>query len=170
MTKVLNKTTKIQRKAAASKRTPLPATQADLDRALITRLQANARESTAELARKLGAARTTVVARLAKLEASGVIVGYTARLASDAPGSADGLTAHVSLTVEPKAGPSVEKRIAKIPEVRQLLAVSGPYDYIAVVRAASAMQLNGLLDELGQTEGVVRTQSAIVLQAKVDRV
>jgi DNA-binding Lrp family transcriptional regulator len=141
----------------------------DLDRALIARLQANARESTANLARALGTARTTIVARLARLESSGVVLGYTAKLASDAPGSANALTAHVSLTVELKAGPSVEKRIARIPEVRQLLAVSGPYDYIAVVRAASAMQLNGLLDELGQIDGVVRTQSAIVLQAKVDR-
>ena len=42
----------------------------DLDRRLILLLQANARESTATLARKLGVARTTVVARLARLEAS----------------------------------------------------------------------------------------------------
>ena len=39
------------------------------DRRLIALLQANARESTANLARKLGVARTTVVARLARLEA-----------------------------------------------------------------------------------------------------
>ena len=37
------------------------------DRDLITLLQANARESSANLARKLGIARTTVVARLARL-------------------------------------------------------------------------------------------------------
>ena len=39
----------------------------DLDRRLVLLLQANARESTATLARKLGVARTTVVARLARL-------------------------------------------------------------------------------------------------------
>ena len=55
-------------------------TKDQLDRDLITLLQANARESTANLARKLGIARTTVVARLARLERDGVIVGYTARL------------------------------------------------------------------------------------------
>ena len=49
-----------------------------LDRELITLLQANARESTANLARKLGIARTTVVARLARLESEGVVaVSYT---------------------------------------------------------------------------------------------
>ncbi|MDP1125047.1 AsnC family transcriptional regulator, partial [Klebsiella pneumoniae] len=65
---------------------PVPSSVAppdDLDRRLILLLQANARDSTATLARKLGVARTTVVARLARLEASGRIVGYTARLGGD---------------------------------------------------------------------------------------
>ena len=48
-----------------------------LDRRLLALLQANARASTAELARQLGVARTTVLARLARLERSGVVVGYT---------------------------------------------------------------------------------------------
>src|SRR3989344_3197869 len=41
----------------------------DTDRQLLSLLQANAREGTATLARKLGLARTTVVARIARLEA-----------------------------------------------------------------------------------------------------
>ena len=47
----------------------------ELDRRLIARLQANARESTAALARALGVARTTVRARQAGLEREGVLVG-----------------------------------------------------------------------------------------------
>jgi Mn-dependent DtxR family transcriptional regulator len=39
----------------------------------------NARASTADLARQLGVARTTVVARLARLEREGIISGYTVR-------------------------------------------------------------------------------------------
>ena len=63
---------------------PVPALRDRLDRDLITLLQANARESTANLARKLGIARTTVVARLARLEADGLIAGYTVRLGGEA--------------------------------------------------------------------------------------
>ncbi|HLL17412.1 MAG TPA: AsnC family transcriptional regulator, partial [Rubrivivax sp.] len=48
-----------------------------LDRRLIALLQANARSSAADLARQLGVARTTVLARLARLEKQAVIVGYT---------------------------------------------------------------------------------------------
>ena len=47
---------------------------------LDTALQADAREGTAQLARKLGLARTTVVARIARLERSGVVAGYGVRL------------------------------------------------------------------------------------------
>ena len=47
----------------------------DTDRALIAALQHNARESVSTLARKLGVARTTVLARMQKLESGGVIPG-----------------------------------------------------------------------------------------------
>ncbi|CAN5215992.1 hypothetical protein BH09PSE6_BH09PSE6_16930 [soil metagenome] len=60
---------------------PVPALTDPLDRSLVTLLQANARESATALARKLGVARTTVVARIARLERERVIVGYTVRLA-----------------------------------------------------------------------------------------
>lgn len=40
----------------------------DIDRNLIALLQMNARESVANLARQLGVARTTVIARIARLE------------------------------------------------------------------------------------------------------
>ena len=52
----------------------------DIDRQLLSLLQTNAREGTALLARKLGLARTTVVARIARLERSGVVAGYGVRL------------------------------------------------------------------------------------------
>ena len=55
----------------------------ELDRKLLTLLQSDARASTADLARQLGVARTTIVARLARLEHDRVIVGYTVRLGAD---------------------------------------------------------------------------------------
>lgn len=43
----------------------------DVDRALLALLQTDARQSTADLARHLGVARTTVVARLSRLSVTG---------------------------------------------------------------------------------------------------
>ena len=140
----------------------------ELDRRLIALLQANARASTATLARRLGVARTTIVARLARLEASGVIVGYTVRLA--ATEGEQGVQAFVSLSVSPKAARAVIERLSLLPELRQLAAVSGEFDYLAVLRAPSTQRLDALLDEIGQIDGVSRTTTSVLLAMRGDRV
>ena len=139
----------------------------DLDRRLIGLLQADARASTADLARTLHVARTTVVARLARLERDGVIVGYTVRLAGDAPDQ--GVQAYVGVTVSPKSARVVQRRLQALPELRQLCTVSGEVDCIALLRADSPARLDALLDEIGAIEGVVKTTTSVVLAVRVDR-
>ena len=153
-------------------KTPPPAPHAsprdDTDRGLIALLQANARESAAQLARRLGIARTTVLARLARLERERVIVGYTVRLGQDSQDTA--LQAFVMMSVQPRAGRTVEARLQRMPEVRMLCTVSGEYDYMAHLQAASAVRLDALLDEIGALEGVLRTQTSVMLGKRIDRV
>ncbi|HEY8908122.1 MAG TPA: Lrp/AsnC family transcriptional regulator [Rhodoferax sp.] len=139
-----------------------------LDRELLALLQINARESAANLARKLGTARTTVLSRLSRLERDGVIAGYTVRLAQDM--LSQGLQAFVGLTVQPKAGRSIEERLQRMPEVRQLCAVSGEFDYVLLLRAESAVRLNALLDDIRNLEGVVKTTTSVALAWKIDRI
>ena len=140
----------------------------ELDRNLIALLQANARDSTANLARKLGVARTTVLARLARLERDGVVVGYTARLGQD---QADrGVQAYVGITTEPKSARTVTKALARLPELRLLCSVSGEFDYIALLRTESTARLDTLLDEIGQIDGVIKTTTSVVLALRIDRV
>jgi DNA-binding Lrp family transcriptional regulator len=138
-----------------------------LDRELIALLQANARESVANLGRKLGVARTTVLARLARLEASGVIVGYTVRLGGES--TEQGVQAYVGISINPKMQRDVIRRLTKLPELRHLASVSGPFDYMALLRAPTTMRLDALLDEIGELEGVLRTTSSVVLAIRVDR-
>ena len=144
-----------------------PHAKDQIDRDLITLLQANARDSTANLARKLGVARTTVVARLARLERDGVIVGYTVRLAlhDERPQ----VRAHVGITLQPKTSRDVIRRLQKLPELLQLSSVSGEFDYIAILRADTTARLDALLDEIGEIDGVHRTSTAVVLAVRIDR-
>ncbi len=139
----------------------------DTDRALIALLQANARESTANLARQLGLARTTVVARLARLEREGVIVGYTVRLGRD--DERPQVRAHVGITLQPKSGRDVLRRLQRLPELLQLSSVSGEFDYIAILSAESTARLDALLDEIGDLDGVLKTTTSVVLALRVDR-
>ena len=138
-----------------------------LDRQLITLLQADARQSTADLARKLGVARTTVLARLVRLERQGVIVGYTVRLGQDEGDR--GVEAYVGISTEPKSARDVTQRLAALPELRQLCSVSGEFDYLALLRAESTARLDALLDEIGAIGGVRKTTTSVVLARRIDR-
>lgn len=154
--------------AAAAARRGHPTMLLDtLDRRLIALLQADARASAADLARRLGVARTTVLARLARLERERVIVGYTVRLGQDE--GERGVEAFVGITTEPKSGALVTQRLAALPELRQLCSVSGEYDYIALLRAESPARLDTLLDEIGAIDGVRRTTTSVVLARRIDR-
>lgn len=138
-----------------------------LDRDLLVLLQAHARESTANLARKLGVARTTVVARLARFEREGVIVGYTVRLGVESAERC--VQAFVGISIQPKMAKDVIRRLTRLPELRQLSSVSGEFDYMALLRAESTQRLDGLLDEIGDIEGVIKTNTSVVLAVRVDR-
>ena len=139
-----------------------------LDRQLIALLQADARQSTADLARKLAVARTTVLARLVRLERQGVIVGYTVRLGQDE--GERGVEAYVGISTEPKSARDVTQRLATLPELRQLCSVSGEFDYLALLRADTPARLDALLDEIGAIDGVRKTTTSVVLARRIDRV
>ena len=140
----------------------------DIDRNLVALLQMNARESVANLARQLGVARTTVIARIARLEKNNVIAGYGVRLGQDVLDAS--IQAYVGIKLMPKYGRDLQKRFARMPEIQLLCAVSGEFDYVAWLRADSPDRLNDLLDEIGALEGVERTTISIILARKIDRV
>ncbi|HTI18982.1 MAG TPA: Lrp/AsnC family transcriptional regulator [Trinickia sp.] len=139
----------------------------ELDRSLIAQLQVNARESVANLARRLGVARTTVLARIERLERTQVIAGYGVRLGQDVLDAS--INAYVGIILAPKYGPDLQKRLSKMPEIQLLCAVSGEFDYVAWLRADSPDRLNELLDQIGTLEGVERTTTSIILARKIDR-
>lgn len=137
------------------------------DRALIALLRENARASTAELARKLGLSRTTIQSRMERLERQRVIAGYTITVPDELEASL--VRAHVMITQVPKQSAAIEVALRKIPEVRVLHSVSGPFDLIAVVAASSIGELDALIDRIGGLDGVERTTSAIVLSTRIER-
>jgi DNA-binding Lrp family transcriptional regulator len=137
------------------------------DRSLLALLAANARESTASIARKLGLSRTTVQERIRRLERTGVIAGYTVRLAEGM--ERDRLRAEVLLNVSPKQAERVARELKAMPHCTALHAVSGVFDYVATVEADATAELDRYLDAIGQLSGVERTQTLIVLSTKFER-
>jgi DNA-binding Lrp family transcriptional regulator len=137
------------------------------DRELLSLLQTNARESVTTLGKKLGVARTTVLARLKRLEDSGVITGYSVRL--NQATLEKSLQAYVGLSVAPKSGRDVLKRLNKMPEIKLVCSVSGEFDYVAWIRAETPDALDRLLDEIGDIDGVSKTNTSVVLAERINR-
>jgi DNA-binding Lrp family transcriptional regulator len=139
----------------------------DIDRHLLSLLQANAREPVATLARKLGVARTTIVARIARLERNGVVAGYGVRLGKAVQEAS--VRAYCAIGVRPKTSIAVIKALSRLPEVEEVSAVSGAFDYLILLRCDDTEQLDALLDEIGLIDGVNVTQTSVVLSRKIDR-
>lgn len=130
-------------------------------------LRQDARLATAALARELGVARTTVVARLQRLTKTGVIAGYTVRLDSELQKRV--LRVHALLSIDAKKGDAVVKALRDISQVRAVFTISGAMDCLALIEAETTDEIDRVLDAIGSVQGVEKTQSSLVLSVKFDR-
>jgi len=137
------------------------------DEALLSLLREDARASTARIARRLGLSRTTVQSRIERLERSGVIAGYTVRVADEF--ERERIRALILLTVLPKQMPAVVEALRAMPEIRSLQSVSGPWDLVAVGVVPTIGEMDELTDRIGAVPGVERTTSSLVLSTKFER-
>lgn len=139
----------------------------DTDRQLLSLLAENARRPVADLARDLGLARSTVQARLERLERTGAIAGYAVRLGEDIRRGE--IRATVLLALEPRATGAVVTRLSKMPEVESAHTASGRADLVLTLAAPTTAELDAALDLLGTIDGVKSTETLIHLSTKIDR-
>ena len=137
------------------------------DHALIQQLQLNARASVTDLAKALQLSRTTVQQRLQRLEDKKAILGYTVRVANEVEKNI--IKAHVMIKTDDYNSKLICSRLAKIPQVDTLLSISGRYDLIAMISVADTQQLETVLDSMWEIEGIVDTESSVVLSTRLDR-
>ena len=137
------------------------------DEALLALLRLNARAPVTVLARKLGLSRSTVQDRLQRLEREGVIRGYRVELGEDF--LRNRVRALIMIAVEPRSAAQVIAALKRLDGIETLHTVSGEFDLAVGAVAASTDRLDHLLDKVGETRGVVRTQSAVLLSTKIDR-
>jgi|SRR5690606_17258395 len=139
----------------------------DIDRKLVGLLLANARASTTELAKKLGIGRTTVHERIARMERSGLISGYSAILSQDP--FQDSTMAMVMLGIVQKRQRDVLESLKALPEVVSCFTISGDYDLAIVVQAPRVEDIDAVLDEILGFSGVERCRSWIILGKQFQR-
>ncbi|KPA20905.1 HTH-type transcriptional regulator LrpC [Shimia sp. SK013] len=138
----------------------------ETDQKLLALLSENARAPVATLARKLNLARTTVQARLDRLENTGAIAAYTLRLGDIARPR---IRATALLSIEVRAGPAVLQKLKSLPAVETVHTCSGRVDLIVQLAADSTSELDDTLDRIGEAQGVKSSESLIHLSTRLDR-
>jgi Lrp/AsnC family leucine-responsive transcriptional regulator len=135
----------------------------DVDRAILTILQEDARTANAEIARRIGMAPSAIHERIRKLEERGVILGYSAQVHPKALGA--GLLAFIFVHANEKGGaPQTAKALAEIPEVLEVHHVAGEDCFLVKARATDTDALGELLKKrLGAIRTIDSTRTTIVL-------
>jgi Lrp/AsnC family transcriptional regulator for asnA, asnC and gidA len=143
--------------AVPSERATLDAT----DLRLLLLLSDDARISQRSLARELGMSPPAVADRLARLHRQGVITGYGVRL----NWSALGYPTIVYLTVTAMHGHeqgTIMAALAALPEVEEVMLVTGDIDMLVRVRVRDHTHLRDLLiNSVWQIEGIQRTETSL---------
>lgn len=134
-----------------------------VDLRLLLLLSDDARISQRSLARELGMSPPAVADRLARLHRQGVITGYGVRL----DWSALGYPTIVYLTVTAVQGHeqgTIMARLAAIPEVDEVMLVTGNFDMLVRVRVRDHTHLRDLLiNSVWQIEGIQRTETSLTI-------
>jgi DNA-binding Lrp family transcriptional regulator len=132
-----------------------------IDDKLVALLRQNARLSLTALSKAAGLSRTAVQARIARLERTGVIVGYQALLGAAVARTGVGAVLLITFSQRPCA--PVVAKFRHWPEIEAYYSVTGPVDAFVVVKVASTQALSALINNLSAIAGVESVQSAVIL-------
>jgi Lrp/AsnC family leucine-responsive transcriptional regulator len=122
------------------------------NRRLLAELQANARVTQAELARRVGLSPPAIAERLQRLELRGVIRGYHAEIDPAAVGF--GLSAIIRVRPAPRQLHKVAELARSMPEIVQCDRITGEDCYLIRAHVRDVHHLEELIDQVapyGQT-------------------
>ena len=137
------------------------------DLRLLALLQRNGRATNADIAAQVNLSPSACLRRIQRLEATGVIAGYAARVDPKAVGL--GLQAFVRVQLErpdPASAQQFGDRVQALDEVVACYALTGDMDYLLHVVVQDLEHFSRfLLDNLLNASGVADVNSSFVLRA-----
>lgn len=140
----------------------------ELDSRIIDQLSEHARQSSVELAQKLGVSETTIRRRIQRLEDIGVIsfqvIVNPAKMGYE-------IIALLALEVDLNRIDEVSESLARCPNVRYVSLCTGNHDIFAGAWFKSSIELTKFVKEyLATIHGIRRSETFIVLDIKKNEV
>ena len=137
------------------------------DSAILRELTADARLPYRELGRRVGLSANAAAARVRRLVADGVVLGFTVVRGSGAPvGRPDG-GLEVFVDVRLRDGVTAEdfaRDRARFPEILDAVHVTGAYDYLVHAVVPDAAALDRFVRRMKSEAGVGQTSTRLALR------
>ncbi len=134
----------------------------DIDRRILDCLRTNARASAADIASRVNLTDSAVRRRIASLEKSGVITGYTVAINHDLVGGS--VEAYIELSFAGNADVhAILAEAMRRPQVREAMTIAGDLDALLRVRVRNLAELREIVMALRTSGPVTGSRTRIVL-------
>ena len=135
-----------------------------IDIGIIQCLTEDARMNASQIGTRVNLSVSAVIERMKKLEASGLIRGYTAVVDERLAGF--DINALISVRLEhPKFNQSFCQQMCAHSAVMECFYITGDFDYMARVCVGSTEELTKVLNDIKQLPGVSLTRTYVVLES-----
>ena len=133
------------------------------DRKLLLALKKDSRASVTTLSGEIGVARATIQASIKQLVEAGVIQRFTIDI--DPLTERDLVRAVMSIEVQGVMTSTVIRALKRMPEIISLHSTNGIWDLVAQIETPDLMSFDLLLRRTREIEGILNTQTSILLNA-----
>lgn len=132
-----------------------------LDEQLITLLRHDARRSISDLAIEIRVSRATIRARVQRLEKSGMIVGYTVILRTDAVDQR--IRGIMTIEIEGHAADQVIRALGGFPEVSTIHTTNGRWDLVVELGTQTLSEFDAVLRRIRLIPGITGSETSLLL-------
>ena len=133
-----------------------------IDANILRCLRKDARMNASQISQQVNLSVSAVIERMKKMEASGLIRGYTVVVDERLEGY--DVQALISIRLEhPKYNQEFARQMLNHERVMECFYITGDFDYMARIAAGSTEELTKVLHDIKQIPGVSLTRTYVVL-------
>jgi DNA-binding Lrp family transcriptional regulator len=131
------------------------------DEHILQILREDSRLAFVDIASKVGLSEAAVRRRISNLVKAGTIRKFTVDV--DEPQTATSAITYVSVSPSSPTA-DVSKKLKSVKGVETIYETTGPFDIAAIIRGASIAEVNKSVEEIRRLDGVLKTETTIVLR------
>jgi Lrp/AsnC family transcriptional regulator, leucine-responsive regulatory protein len=139
-----------------------------IDLQILSTLQEHGRIALTKLAEQVGLSAPSVIDRVKKLEDIGIITGYHAEV--DARKLGKDVTAFIGVSIgDPRTISLFEETIEQLDDILECHHVTGEHTVLLKIKTHNTATLEKLIRTIRLIDGVIRTETMVVLSTHTER-